>query len=89
MDLPADRPEKHKETCCHRFAGAFLYPGERVRADFGSSAARACGRPSCCSVRWLTWTPPSPTLARLWAPLNRPRAETSCPVPGAPVSDDH
>ncbi|MBK6717570.1 MAG: ImmA/IrrE family metallo-endopeptidase [Burkholderiales bacterium] len=36
MDLPADMPEKGKETCCHRFAGAFLYPAERVRADFGS-----------------------------------------------------
>jgi Zn-dependent peptidase ImmA (M78 family)/transcriptional regulator with XRE-family HTH domain len=36
MDLPADMPEKDKETCCHRFAGAFLYPAERVRADFGS-----------------------------------------------------
>lgn len=36
MDLPADMPEKDKETCCHRFAGAFLYPADRVRADFGS-----------------------------------------------------
>lgn len=36
MDLPADMPEKDKEACCHRFAGAFLYPAERVRADFGS-----------------------------------------------------
>ncbi|HMW22594.1 MAG TPA: XRE family transcriptional regulator [Burkholderiaceae bacterium] len=36
MDLPADMTEKDKETCCHRFAGAFLYPAERVRADFGS-----------------------------------------------------
>lgn len=35
MDLHADMPEKDKETCCHRFAGAFLYPAERVRADFG------------------------------------------------------
>lgn len=36
MDLPADMAEKDKETCCHRFAGALLYPAERVRADFGS-----------------------------------------------------
>ncbi|MCO5977782.1 helix-turn-helix domain-containing protein [Ideonella oryzae] len=36
MDLPADMHDKDKETCCHRFAGAFLYPAERVRADFGS-----------------------------------------------------
>lgn len=36
MDLPTDMPEKDKERCCHRFAGAFLYPAERVRADFGS-----------------------------------------------------
>jgi Zn-dependent peptidase ImmA (M78 family)/DNA-binding XRE family transcriptional regulator len=36
MDLPADMPEKDKEHCCHRFAGAFLYPAERVRAEFGT-----------------------------------------------------
>lgn len=36
MDLPADMPEKEKESCCHRFAGAFLYPAERVRAEFGA-----------------------------------------------------
>ncbi|MBQ0945711.1 ImmA/IrrE family metallo-endopeptidase [Ideonella sp. 4Y16] len=35
MALPADMPEKDKESCCHRFAGAFLYPADRVRADFG------------------------------------------------------
>lgn len=36
MHLPLDMSEKDKEACCHRFAGAFLYPAERVRADFGS-----------------------------------------------------
>lgn len=36
MDLPVDMPEKVKEACCHRFAGAFLYPAERVRAEFGN-----------------------------------------------------
>lgn len=35
MALPDDMPEKDKEGCCHRFAGAFLYPAERVKADFG------------------------------------------------------
>ncbi len=36
MALPADMPDKDKETCCHRFAGAFLYPKGRVLQDFGS-----------------------------------------------------
>lgn len=36
MALPDDMPEKDKEGCCHRFAGAFMYPAERVRADFGT-----------------------------------------------------
>ena len=36
MALPADMPDKHKENCCHRFAGAFLYPKDRVLQDFGS-----------------------------------------------------
>lgn len=35
MALPVDMPEKDKEACCHRFAGALLYPRERVKADFG------------------------------------------------------
>ncbi|MDY7546136.1 XRE family transcriptional regulator [Glaciimonas sp. CA11.2] len=35
MALPASMPEKIKELCCHRFAGAFLYPAERVKTDFG------------------------------------------------------
>jgi Zn-dependent peptidase ImmA (M78 family)/DNA-binding XRE family transcriptional regulator len=35
MDLPADMPEKVKEQCCHRFAGAFLFPSVQVRAEFG------------------------------------------------------
>ncbi len=35
MGLPEDMPEKEKETCCHRFAGAFLYPREQVVLDFG------------------------------------------------------
>jgi len=29
-------PEKEKEACCHRFAGALLYPREKVNTDFGS-----------------------------------------------------
>mgnify|MGYP000376045481 CR=1 FL=1 len=36
MALPADMPEKDKESCCHRFAGAFLYPKDRVLQDFGN-----------------------------------------------------
>lgn len=36
MALPDDMPEPEKERCCHRFAGAFLYPGEQVLMDFGS-----------------------------------------------------
>lgn len=36
MALPTDMPEKDKEACCHRFAGAFLYPRQRVEADFGT-----------------------------------------------------
>lgn len=35
MALPDAMPEKTKEMCCHRFAGAFLYPGEQVLHDFG------------------------------------------------------
>lgn len=36
MALPEDMSEKDQETCCHRFAGAFLYPQSRVLQDFGS-----------------------------------------------------
>ncbi|MEN0108775.1 MAG: XRE family transcriptional regulator [Pseudomonas sp.] len=36
MRLPEAMAEKDKEQCCHRFAGAFLYPKDRVRADFGA-----------------------------------------------------
>ncbi|WP_137893030.1 XRE family transcriptional regulator [Ramlibacter sp. 2FC] len=36
MALPDDMPEKDKEACCHRFAGAFLYPRDHVLIDFGS-----------------------------------------------------
>ncbi len=36
MALPEDMPEKTKENCCHRFAGAFLYPRDRVLAEFGA-----------------------------------------------------
>lgn len=35
LALPDGLSEKQKEACCHRFAGALLYPAERVRADFG------------------------------------------------------
>lgn len=36
MQLPEDMPEREKENCCHRFAGAFLYPANAVIRDFGS-----------------------------------------------------
>ncbi|WP_343635099.1 XRE family transcriptional regulator [Roseateles sp.] len=36
MALPEDMSEADKERCCHRFAGAFLYPGAQVLLDFGS-----------------------------------------------------
>lgn len=36
MALPDDMPEPEKERCCHRFAGAFLYPGDQVLMDFGN-----------------------------------------------------
>lgn len=36
MQLPEDMPERDKENCCHRFAGAFLYPAKAVIRDFGS-----------------------------------------------------
>lgn len=36
MKLPSDMPEREAEQCCHRFAGAFLYPANCVRGDFGS-----------------------------------------------------
>lgn len=35
MALPDSMPEKVKEACCHRFAGAFLYPADQVVVDFG------------------------------------------------------
>lgn len=36
MCLPDDMPEQDKVRCCHRFAGAFLYPAGCVTGDFGS-----------------------------------------------------
>lgn len=36
MKLPKEMSEKSKEMCCHRFAGAFLYPAAQVAADFGN-----------------------------------------------------
>ncbi|HGM8359619.1 XRE family transcriptional regulator [Pseudomonas aeruginosa] len=36
MRLPEEMPEKEKEFCCHRFSGSFLYPKDRVKADFGA-----------------------------------------------------
>lgn len=36
MDLADSMTEKEKETCCHRFAGALLYPAADVHKDFGS-----------------------------------------------------
>ncbi|NWB28367.1 helix-turn-helix domain-containing protein [Pseudomonas gingeri] len=35
MRLPEAMPERDKENCCHRFAGAFLYPAKCVIGDFG------------------------------------------------------
>ena len=35
MALPESMPAKTAEACCHRFAGAFLYPKEQVLNDFG------------------------------------------------------
>lgn len=35
MAFPSAMPEKTKESCCHRFAGAFLYPADQVVIDFG------------------------------------------------------
>lgn len=40
MKLPPDMPEPEQEHCCHRFAGAFLYPSERVRMEFGAHLRR-------------------------------------------------
>lgn len=36
MALPEEMPEREKEACCHRFAGAFLYTRDQVVLDFGS-----------------------------------------------------
>jgi Zn-dependent peptidase ImmA (M78 family)/DNA-binding XRE family transcriptional regulator len=36
MAFPPDMPEAQIERACHRFAGAFLYPAEKVIADFGA-----------------------------------------------------
>lgn len=35
MALPEAMPEKEKEACCNRFAGAFLYPRAKVLDEFG------------------------------------------------------
>lgn len=35
MDLPEKMPDKEQEHCCHRFAGAFLFPANCVKAEFG------------------------------------------------------
>lgn len=35
MAFPDAMPAKTIEACCHRFAGAFLYPGSQVLVDFG------------------------------------------------------
>lgn len=35
MKFPQDMSEKDIESCCHRFAGSFLYPEPCVTADFG------------------------------------------------------
>jgi Zn-dependent peptidase ImmA (M78 family)/transcriptional regulator with XRE-family HTH domain len=36
MKLPSNMLEKDVERCCHRFAGAFLYPAKSVTGDFGN-----------------------------------------------------
>ncbi|OPA96803.1 zinc peptidase [Pseudomonas fluorescens] len=36
MQFPKEMPERERENCCHRFAGAFLYPAKAVFRDFGS-----------------------------------------------------
>lgn len=36
MKFPVDMSDKNIEACCHRFAGAFLYPDSCVTAEFGS-----------------------------------------------------
>jgi Zn-dependent peptidase ImmA (M78 family)/DNA-binding XRE family transcriptional regulator len=36
LDLPDSLTEPEKESACHRFAGALLYPKDRVLADFGT-----------------------------------------------------
>lgn len=36
MALPDTMPEEEQERCCHRFAGAFLYPKDRVLLEFGT-----------------------------------------------------
>jgi Zn-dependent peptidase ImmA (M78 family)/transcriptional regulator with XRE-family HTH domain len=36
MALPEEMLEREKENCCHRFAGALLYPAVQVEVDFGS-----------------------------------------------------
>jgi Zn-dependent peptidase ImmA (M78 family)/DNA-binding XRE family transcriptional regulator len=36
MKLPENMSERDKENCCHRFAGAFLYPAKCVTGDFGN-----------------------------------------------------
>lgn len=40
MQFPAGLPNKEEEWLCHRFAGAFLYPAEQVREDFGDRRKR-------------------------------------------------
>lgn len=35
MHFPEDMAERDRENCCHRFAGAFLYPARCVTSDFG------------------------------------------------------
>ena len=36
MKFPKDMSEKNIESCCNRFAGAFMYPTTSVTRDFGS-----------------------------------------------------
>lgn len=40
MDIPDDVDERKKEGFCHRFAGAFIFPRERVVEEFGAHRSR-------------------------------------------------
>jgi Zn-dependent peptidase ImmA (M78 family) len=53
MALPEDMPEKDKEACCNRFAGAFLYPQAKVLAAELLNAKRRHGISMALALRRL------------------------------------